>query len=226
MQKNSVKPLQIGATISDSWRLMKGQKRYIWLMLVPLLVLLILGWVSVSRALLTFLLMGGPSLSLDWGRMIALGILAAVVVSFIGAAMVIASCNFAQKQEFSKQWFRRAIDRIPYQFCALLILLVIGAVLGRIPGGVLITIFLFPVALTYFVLVGYRLGPIAAVKPAFLLLKGNYWRVLAVLLLSMLLSGLLAITVIGLIWGVPFRVMVMGVIYRDVLAPQLSKEHE
>jgi hypothetical protein len=222
MQNNPIKPLLIWPSIKAAWHLMKGQKRYLWLMCVPLILFLVL--VVVTTTVSVMLLHSGPGftgLMRAGEKLLPLVLLGILALCFTVSGSLIAACNIAKQQAFDWIWCRQAVKRMGSVFCALLVMALVVSLLAFLPSGHVLSFLMIPVYMTYILLVVHHRGIFQSIIPAFRCLKGNYWRVLAVLVLGSILYVLLSMTIIGLIWSVPFRCLLAGVIYRDVIEPQL-----
>lgn len=68
----------------------------------------------------------------------------------------------------------------------------------------------------FFLLDNTDMGPLQAIRSSFAATRRNFWRIIVFFILSEILYTLLSLTVIGLIWGVPFVYTSYAMLYQTL----------
>lgn len=146
-----------------------------------------------------------------------------VVSSLIGSILVLTTANFGlhraagQPLTFAKL-FRHAdrLGAVSILYLPLWALTIFLMEHSQIALFVLIVVLAYPAAFMQHFVLDRDLGPLEAIARSFELVLGNLGRFLMVVLLLIGLAALGLVTLgIGLLWIVPFQLVLSGVIYAE-----------
>ncbi len=204
--------LSVGQVFSDAWELTKGAKGTIWLALI-VHQLVIIGVVMVLSFIMGMLGLGAQAII----PQVIITFVAIVLVALpLMAGVMLIGINRSVSQPISVGLlFGNWSKAVPLVICYFLVtvLTIIGFLLFSLPGIYLSVAYMLAMPL----IVEKGMGPWQAMETS---RKGITKRWFTVFLIFIALMFVLFISMlpmgIGLIWSVPFSVMVIGVMYRNI----------
>lgn len=222
--------LSLDVLLSQPWQLMKGQKRYIWMLNFPILVLLtVLICKSLSGVIAVYVSVeNGQNLdmpnfmtNLGLAHRPLLALLFLILFAFCGlyaySANFIVGCNIAKGIQFQRAHFLVILKRIG-SACVVLFVSATLYLLTTIPIlGWILYFFLMPYLALYQMTAIYHKGPFRSLITILKVLKPCFWKVSLGYWIAFILTALMCITIIGAIWGIPFFLTTLGIINREVI---------
>ncbi len=226
------KTLSIDQLITDPWALMKGKKRYFWLLFLPTLIIAAFGVYEFSD----FLVALGTSVAaknfsvvehysfsrhfgdLSTGEAVMLCLLVVFVFLYTYFGGFILGCDVAKGIPFSWNKLGMIFKRMWPGIVALIVIEIIKMVFLLIPVLGWILNFLFdPFFVLYVIATIYQQGPFSSLPRAWRAMKGNFWRLWVGYYVVVVITVLLCMTLIGAIWGIPFMMIAFGIVNRELL---------
>lgn len=234
MQANDSVKLSLKQILSEPWALMKGKKLHFFLTNMPFIMLLLFVtvktwrlWPGCIKALLTGNNIDTNSYLTSLGvhdgfALFIFFIVSQLIISYTICNNIILGCNIAKNEnfQFHKSHLIKAIKRIGPFYVGCMIWGIISLP-THIPFlGWVIYIFAAPACAVYLLLVIYHRGPFKSIKSTFIVMKNNFWKIFLVYWLAYIIVLPLSLTIIGLIWSIPFYSIVHGIINREFIEKQ------
>ncbi len=209
--------LELGATMSEAWANLKGSKR---ILLGGFLFVYVLMLVVLVPAQLMFIGAAGNNPAGAFGMQLTLQlVLTAALYPFFAGAMIVCTrhmCGlpiafgmlFAQYGKFVNLFLTSVLQTI---------LVAIGFLLLIVPGIYLSIAY----ALALPLVADRNMGPWEALETSRKLVTKHWWMVFGILIIASILMGISAFFfLIPLIWTVPWFMLCLGVIYRNLAGLQ------
>lgn len=130
---------------------------------------------------------------------------------------LIFGCDVAKGVSLNKARFLHVLKRIGPGIVSLFMIGIIELITLIPIIGWIIGLLLGPYFAVYQMMVLYHKGPFRSLIKSIEVMEGNFWRIFVGYWVLIFLSGLMCLTVIGVIWGLPFLVIGLGIINRDVI---------
>lgn len=223
--------LPVGDTISTAWDKVSGSKMAFWGALITLFAIsLAIGFITglATEAFHIF------------GRF--LGFIGSIITTLLGVGLLYMGIRRANDSDirtghlFHALNFDMGISVIGVFVIQALLALLIGVVFFFLPammggivggllgillyiiGGICIAILTIRISLGIAFVLDKDLDAIEAIKQSFAATRDNFWRILFVNVIMMVIVGISAIPFgIGLIWTLPMGYITYGLIYRSLL---------
>ncbi len=212
--------------IKEPFSLMRGQKRYFWMISLPILIIggfFVYKCYPLINETITSNLANPPSYTAALGiNSIWVTLLFLFALIFFGiyayTGSFILGCDIAKKKSFSTVRLTFISKRLGPSIISFIATDILEGLIFSIPIlCYFIDFFAAPYLILYTMMVIYHKGPFDSFGKAFYIMRVNFWKIVFGYWIAMLITILLCLTIIGAIWGLPFFVTALGIMNRDLV---------